>query len=152
MLVVKDVDLRADPIDWILIEQFTGEPLPYPFKGNIDASVKAAGGPVNRFTVNEGSFFFRDTNVPGATAKGRVNGELDILFPALTKFRGFNLRSTTWICARFSLSIRPFRASSASSRGRRGSIRSGPTCASATPTSRIDSRTASRRTSPATAA
>lgn len=91
VLVVKDVDLRADPIDWILIEQFTGEPLPYPFKGNIDATVKAKGGPVNHFVVNDGTFFFRDTNVPGATARGKVDGELDILFPALTKFRGFNL-------------------------------------------------------------
>lgn len=91
VLVVKDIDLRADPIDWVLIEQFTGEPLPYPFKGTIDATVKARGGPVNRFTVDEGRFFFRDANVRGATARGVVRGELDILFPALTKFRGFDL-------------------------------------------------------------
>ncbi len=91
VLVVKDVDLRAEPIDWILIEQFTGEPLPYPFKGNITATVKAKGGAVNRFQVDEGTFLFRDANVPGATAQGKVNGELDILFPAFTKFRGFNL-------------------------------------------------------------
>ncbi|MEP7380249.1 MAG: translocation/assembly module TamB domain-containing protein [Gemmatimonadota bacterium] len=91
VLVVKDVDLRADPIDWILIEQFTGEPLPYPFRGTIVATVKAKGGPVDRFELNDGSFLFRDANVPGATAQGKVNGELDILFPALTKFRGVNL-------------------------------------------------------------
>jgi len=91
VLVVKDIDVRADPIDWVLIEQFTGEPLPYPFKGVIDASVQARGGPVNRFVVDEGRFYFRDANVAGATARGVVRGELDILFPALTKFRGFDL-------------------------------------------------------------
>lgn len=91
VLAVTDIDLRADPIDWILIEQFTGEPLPYPFKGTIDATVKATGGPVNRFKVDDGRFFFRDANVPGATARGQVRGELDILFPALTKFRGFDV-------------------------------------------------------------
>ncbi|MFP5355211.1 MAG: hypothetical protein ACLGIK_08680, partial [Gemmatimonadota bacterium] len=91
VLVVKDIDLRADPIDWILIEQFTGEQLPYPWKGTIAATVKASGGPVNRFTVDRGEFFFRDANVPGATARGTVRGELDILFPAFATFRGFDV-------------------------------------------------------------
>lgn len=91
VFVVKDIDLRADPIDWRLIEQFSGEPLPYPWRGSITATLKAAGGPVNRFVVNEGEFFFRDANVPGATARGRVRGELDILYPALARFRGFDV-------------------------------------------------------------
>jgi len=91
VLNVTNIDLRAEPIDWRLIEQFTGEPLPYPWRGAIDATIKARGGPVNRFVVDEGEFFFRDANVPGATARGRVRGELDILFPALATFRGFDV-------------------------------------------------------------
>lgn len=91
VLVVKDIDLRADPIDWVLIEQFTGEPLPYPWKGTITASVKASGGPVNHFKIEQGEFSFRDANVPGATAQGKVKGELDILFPAFTTFHGFDV-------------------------------------------------------------
>ncbi len=91
VFIVKDVDLRADPIDWRLIEQFSGEALPYPWRGSITATLKGAGGPVNRWVVDEGEFFFRDANVAGATARGRVRGELDILYPALAKFRGFDV-------------------------------------------------------------
>ncbi|MEO6444923.1 MAG: translocation/assembly module TamB domain-containing protein [Gemmatimonadaceae bacterium] len=91
VFIVKDLDVQADPIDWRLIEQFSGETLPYPWRGTITATVKASGGPVNRFKVENGQFFFRDANVPGATARGRVQGELDILFPAFTVFRGLNL-------------------------------------------------------------
>lgn len=91
VLIVKDIDLRADPIDWVLIEQFTGEPLPYPFKGEITATVQASGGPVNRFVVDRGEFTWRDGNVPGAVNRGTVKGTLDILAPAFTTFRGFDV-------------------------------------------------------------
>ena len=91
VFIVKDIDLQADPIDWVLIEQFSGEKLPYPWKGTITATIKASGGPVNRFRVDDAHFFFRDANVAGATARGRVKGELDILFPAFTKFRGLDV-------------------------------------------------------------
>lgn len=91
VLIVKDLDLQATPIDWELIEDFTGEPLPYPWRGKITASVKASGGPVNAFVLDEATFSFADANVPGATARGRARGRLDILFPAFTKFRGFDV-------------------------------------------------------------
>lgn len=91
VLIVKDLDLRAEPIDWELIEDFTGEPLPYPWKGKITASVKASGGPVNAFKVEQSSFTMVDGNVRGATAKGSARGELDILFPAFTKFKKFDV-------------------------------------------------------------
>lgn len=96
VLIVKDIDLRADPIDWVLIEQFTGEPLPYPFKGEITASVKASGGPVTNFRVERGDFSWRDGNVSGVVNKGSVKGELDILFPALTKFHAFDVALATF--------------------------------------------------------
>lgn len=91
VLIVKDIDLRAEPIDWVLIEQFTGEPLPYPFRGTITASVQASGGPVNHFKVERGEFLWRDANVPGVVNRGTVKGELDILFPALTRFHAFDV-------------------------------------------------------------
>ncbi len=91
VLIVKDVDMKAEPIDWELIEDLTGEPLPYPWKGTITAEVKASGGPVNAFRIEQSSFDMVDGNVRGATARGRARGELDILFPAFTKFKGFDV-------------------------------------------------------------
>lgn len=90
IMIVKDVEIRATPIDWELIERLTGE-LPYPFRGPITMTVRAPGGPVNRFRVADAQFAFSDANVPGARAVGRGRGDLDFLFPEFTKFRGFSL-------------------------------------------------------------
>lgn len=92
VLVVKNVDMEATPIDWVLIERLTGEPLPYPWKGTIEATIKASGGPVNQFRIDEGQFAFADANVRGATARGSVRGTIDMVFPAFTKFRGLDVR------------------------------------------------------------
>ncbi|MGQ0764561.1 MAG: translocation/assembly module TamB domain-containing protein [Gemmatimonadota bacterium] len=91
VLEVRDVDLRATPVDWILIERLTGEPLPYPWKGTISAVLRARGGPVNRWRIDSTSFVLNDANVPGAGGRGRARGELDILFPAFTRFRAFDV-------------------------------------------------------------
>ncbi|MGQ0647074.1 MAG: translocation/assembly module TamB domain-containing protein [Gemmatimonadaceae bacterium] len=91
VLIVKNVDMQATPIDWALIEDLTGEPLPFPWKGKITATVRGSGGPVNAFRIDAAEFSFVDANVPGATANGRARGELDLLFPAFTKFRTFEV-------------------------------------------------------------
>ena len=91
VLIVKNVGLQTAPIDWALIEDLTGVPLPFPWRGKITSTVKASGGPVNAFRIEQGEFAFADANVPGATARGRVRGEIDMLFPALTKLKGFDV-------------------------------------------------------------
>lgn len=91
VFIIKDIDVRGEPLDWAFIEEFVGEPLPYPWRGTIDATVRASGGAINRFRIEEGRFLFRDANVPGATARGVVRGELDMLDPALTVFRAFHV-------------------------------------------------------------
>ena len=88
VLVVKDVALEAMPVDFRLIERFAGEPLSLPWRGAITGTVRARGGPTNRWKVDEANFSFADANVPGALSKGTLRGELDILFPAFTTFRG----------------------------------------------------------------
>ncbi|MBA4071063.1 MAG: hypothetical protein C0497_04385 [Gemmatimonas sp.] len=88
VLIVKDVQLEALPVDFRLIEQFSGEPLPMPWRGAISGTVRARGGPVNRWRLDDGRFTFADANVPGAITRGAMRGELDILFPAFTVFRG----------------------------------------------------------------
>lgn len=88
VLILKDVAVEALPVDFRLIEQFSGEPLPMPWRGAISGTVRARGGPVNRWQLDEGRFSFADANVPGAISRGTVRGQLDILFPAFTAFHG----------------------------------------------------------------
>jgi len=91
VLILKDLALEALPIDFRLIEQFSGKPLPLPWRGAITGTVRARGGPVNRWQLDDGRFTFADGNVPGAIARGTASGQLDILSPALTVFRGFTV-------------------------------------------------------------
>lgn len=87
VLIVKDVSLEALPLDFLLIEKFNGGPFPLPWRGAITGTVRARGGPVNRWHLDEGRFTYADFNVPGAVTRGTMRGELDILFPAFTAFR-----------------------------------------------------------------
>ena len=94
VVTLTDVDLRADPLDFALLRQFNGIPFPYPWRGQFTGTVKAKGGPLHRFDVDELKFTFRDANVPGATSTGSGRGQVDILYPAFTRFRGFDLELT----------------------------------------------------------
>ncbi|MCU0626717.1 MAG: hypothetical protein MUF21_09585 [Gemmatimonadaceae bacterium] len=94
VVALTDVDLEADPLDFALLREFRGVPFPYPWRGRFTGRVQASGGPLNRFTVDDVRFTFRDANVAGATSTGRGAGGLDILFPADAKFRDFALEMT----------------------------------------------------------
>src|SRR5918992_1189870 len=89
VLVVKDVALQADPVDFELLRTFNGKPFPIDWQGTLTGTVVARGGPVNRFYVDAANVSFRDRHVPGAVSHVAGRGELDILFPAFAKFRGF---------------------------------------------------------------
>ncbi len=91
VVTLTDVEMRADPLDFALLRQFNGIPFPYPWRGQFTGTVKAKGGPLHRFDVDELNFAFRDANVPGASSVGRGRGQVDILYPAFTRFRGFNV-------------------------------------------------------------
>ena len=91
VLIVKDVALRAEPMDFRLIERLNGEPLPVPWAGQITGTLAASGGPVTRFRVNEARLEFRDAHVRGAVTRARASGGLDILRPSRAKFHGLNV-------------------------------------------------------------
>lgn len=91
VLIVKDVNLEASPVDMRLIRTFNGKPFPYDWQGTLSGVVRARGGPVNRFVVDDARMVFRDANVPGAVSRFSGRGGLDILFPAFTVFRGFDI-------------------------------------------------------------
>ena len=90
VLVVKDVALEASPVDMRLIRTLNGKPFPYDWQGQLRGVVRARGGPLNRWTVDDARLVFNDANVPGAVSRFSGRGDLDILFPAYTQFRGFH--------------------------------------------------------------
>jgi len=91
VLAVRDVALGASPVDFDLLRTFNGKDFPYDFQGTLTGTVRGRGGPVNRFVVDDAQMTFADAHVPGATSRFSGRGQLDILFPAFTVFRGFDL-------------------------------------------------------------
>lgn len=91
VLGVQDVDVRMRPVDWALLRVFNGKPFPYDFAGTLTGTVKARGGPLNRFVVDAADVTWADAHVPGAVSRARLAGGLDILKPAETRFRGLRV-------------------------------------------------------------
>ena len=91
VLIVKDVNLELLPVDFALLETFNGGKFPLPWRGAITGNVRARGGPVNHFMVDEARLSFTDRNVPGAITRGSGAGEVDILAPSRATFHGFKL-------------------------------------------------------------
>ena len=90
-LIVSEVNLRLDPVDFALLETLGGGPFPLPWRGTLTGEVRGPGGPLDRFRVDTGVIVFRDANVPGAITRGGGKGMLDITSPADAVFRGFSV-------------------------------------------------------------
>src|SRR6267154_2566141 len=95
VLAVKNVDLQAAPVDFDLLRTLNGKAFPYDWQGKITGNVRASGGPLNHFNVEQSALIFEDAHVPGAVTEARGEGELDILFPAFTAFHDFNVDVAT---------------------------------------------------------
>jgi translocation and assembly module TamB len=95
VLVVKDVDLEAAPVDFDLLRTLNGKPFPYDWQGQLVGTVKGPGGPLTHFRVSDAQVSFRDAHVPGAVSRAAGRGELDILYPAFTTFHGFDVDVAT---------------------------------------------------------
>src|SRR5437762_6226655 len=95
VLAVKDVELQATPVNFDLLRTLNGKPFPYDWQGNITGTVRASGGPLNHFKIEQSALIFDDAHVPGAVTEARGEGELDILFPAFTAFHAFNVDVAT---------------------------------------------------------
>lgn len=93
VLLVRNVNLRAEPITFDLIRTLNGKPFPYDWRGNITGTVRARGGPLTNFVVDEAHGRFDDAHVRGAVSRFSGKGELDILVPALTAFHSFDVNA-----------------------------------------------------------
>ena len=95
VLAVKDVRLSAQPVDFDLLRALNGKDFPVDWRGQLYGSVRARGGPLNHFYVDEGEAIFRDAHVRGAVSRVGGRGELDILRPAFTSFAGFDVNAAS---------------------------------------------------------
>ncbi|HEY0527343.1 MAG TPA: translocation/assembly module TamB domain-containing protein [Gemmatimonadaceae bacterium] len=95
VLAVKNLDMQAAPVDFDLLRTFNGKKFPYDWQGKLTGFVKASGGPLNHFQIEQSSLTFADAHVPGAITRATGEGELDILFPAFTAFHSFNVDVAT---------------------------------------------------------
>lgn len=91
VLLVRGVDLRADPVDFDFIRTLAVKPFPIDWQGQLFGTVKARGGPLTHFYVDDGRATFMDAHVKGAVSRVSGHGELDILEPAFTAFHGFDV-------------------------------------------------------------
>jgi hypothetical protein len=91
VLVVKNLDLDAVPVNFDLLRTLNGKKFPYDWQGNITGHVRAPGGPLNHFLVDRSTLIFDDAHVPGAVTEATGEGELNILFPAFTAFHDFRV-------------------------------------------------------------
>jgi len=91
VLLVRNVDLNADPVDFELLKTLAGKPFPYDWRGQIYGNVKARGGQLTNFYVDDARATFRDAHVPGAVSSLTGHGELNIVQPAFTAFHGFEV-------------------------------------------------------------
>jgi translocation and assembly module TamB len=95
VLVVKDVNLVADPVDFDFLRTINGKPFSVDFRGPLYGTVRGRGGPLNHFVVDASDITWRDTHVSGATSHLAGKGELDILYPAYTAFHSFDVDAKT---------------------------------------------------------
>lgn len=95
VLLVRNVDLRADPMNFDLIRTLNGKPFPEDWQGNIYGTVKGPGGPLTNFIVADAQARFEDAHVRGAVSRFTARGGLDILDPAFTKFHGLDVNAQT---------------------------------------------------------
>ena len=93
VLLVRDVSLRGDPVDFDLLRTLSGKPFPVDWQGQIFATARGRGGPLTNFVVEDARGTFRDAHVRGAVSSFSGKGELNILFPALTEFHGFDVNA-----------------------------------------------------------
>lgn len=94
-LSVSDVQLTAAPVNFDLLRTLNGKQFPYDWQGDITGTVKASGGNLARFHVDDSQLRFADANVPGAVTIASGKGGLNIYSPAFTEFHDFAVNVNT---------------------------------------------------------
>jgi translocation and assembly module TamB len=93
VLGIKDVNLRLAPLNFDAVRALAGGPFPVDWQGDLIGMVQGPGGPLTRFVIDTANITFRDANVRGAVSRLTARGELNILEPEFTVFRGFRVNT-----------------------------------------------------------
>ncbi len=91
VLAVRNLNVRAMPLDFLFIRTLAGTPFPVDYAGAFTGIVHARGGPLNQFQADTVRLTFDDAHVPGAQSRFFGSGLLDIHDPQVTRFHGFHL-------------------------------------------------------------
>ncbi|MFI5239362.1 MAG: translocation/assembly module TamB domain-containing protein, partial [Gemmatimonadales bacterium] len=83
------------PLVQDLLRTLNGKPFPYNWQGDLTGTVRASGGNLARFRVEDSQLRFADANVPGAYSVVSGKGELNIFSPAFTAFDEFAVNVST---------------------------------------------------------
>jgi hypothetical protein len=94
-LTVSNVQLTASPVNFDLLRTLNGKAFPYDWQGDITGTVRASGGNLARFRVEDTQLRFADAHVPGAFTVLSGKGELNIFAPAFTAFHDFAVNVTS---------------------------------------------------------
>lgn len=89
---LTNVNLALEPAHTDLLRWFNGEPFPYDWRGAVRGTLRARGGYVTDWTLDEARVAFTDEHVPGAVSRGVATGRLDIFRPAEAVLKGIDLR------------------------------------------------------------
>jgi hypothetical protein len=95
MFAIRNVAVEMAPLNWDLLRTLNGKPYPQDWQGNFTGNIRASGGLLRRFRVEDSDFTFADAHVPGAITRASARGELDIFEPSETKFHGLDLNIET---------------------------------------------------------
>jgi hypothetical protein len=94
ILAVRDVAVRLDPVDVDLLRTLHGGPFTYDWQGAVTGTVRASGGPVHRFRVEEADLVYSDAHLRGATSSGSASGVIDVSDPSLAVFHGLRVEAS----------------------------------------------------------
>lgn len=88
---LTNVNLNLEPAHTDLLRWFNGEPFPYDWRGAVRGTLRARGGYVTDWTLDEANVTFADEHVPGALSKAKATGALNIFQPAEAILKGVDL-------------------------------------------------------------
>ncbi|MFN9421798.1 hypothetical protein, partial [Gemmatimonas sp.] len=88
---LTNVNLDLQPAHTDLLRWFNGEPFPYDWRGAVRGTLRASGGYVTDWALDEARVTFEDEHVPGAISRARARGRLDLFRPAEAIIKGLDL-------------------------------------------------------------